>query len=400
MTERGHARIEGTLEAETQDGQLTGVIWATGTHDLRLNGEPARVTVTDSSLATTFEHLEASLPVPIGFDHPSPNSVAAETDLGTIGEVTDVELSADKSQIVMTESEITNDVAKQSLETGQLSNFDYSIVGSFDTDGESGGEPLITAAIGGVDLVDRGAVASASVGNMPPLAAAAVADNPGDLAKSRDYIEAFGHAKPWMGETPIDAIRDLQRDAIAVIEAKDEKIEELQAAQSKANAFDEAAGALGIDSSKDADARSQSLIDNATQSLRQECESLAASCPNENLEADDLRGHTVEELEAKAGELARKANEHASHVESEKSNAIARSGEASIRAGVFENSDRKDFVEKISDAVLTATESKTAERKGSAADVIRDNYGIDPSEHDDQHDLQQAISAVRRGEKE
>lgn len=401
------ARAEfGTIEAD--NGALTGVIWATGEHPLKLGGTPTRVTVSKEALDETFKELNARLesggePVEISFDHPAPNSVAAQTGLGTVGYVKDVELSEDGSQIVMTDSTITNEQAKDALEAGEFDDLSFSVVGRYSAGetAEDGTTPLDQVTIDGVDLVPEGAVASANVGSMPALAAEAAIEHPGDLETSESFINEIQRGKPWQRDNALGEIKAMQRTAGEVIEAKDEEIErlrdELEASRERADAFDAAVRAQGLSE----DAGPQVLIDAHTVDLREEVAELEASAgeidkKEKRDRAEELKGKSVDELEARAGQMALRER-RGERRKKAGSNAIAASESSGSSNNPTLGGGNDPAVEEMSNWAIGPQEELDSKERGlSASAYIEEEYGVDPSDCKDRHELQEELSEVRR----
>lgn len=175
---RGSVTQSGTVSND----RLTGVIWSTGTHPIRLGGEPTRVHVPKETIKPAFEELQgrvAAGEASIGFDHVSDGSVAAETDLGTIGRMKSIRMSRDGESIVLTDSELTSNTAQNAFASGQFDGYDFSFVGNIrpETDGNGNWvyEPdnavrVAATHIEQVDVVRHGAVNNAQIGRIPALA--------------------------------------------------------------------------------------------------------------------------------------------------------------------------------------------------------------------------------------
>jgi len=168
------ADAQDLVDAADADGPLAGVIWGAGDHDLALGGEPTPVRVPPDTIPDTFERLTDDIQagdVTIGFDHPDPDSVAAQTGIVDIGQATGVALSADERNIVLTDSELTNDQAVEAADDGAFDDLDWSVVADANVIRDETGQPkredgrilMGAARIRRIDAVDEGAVDAASI---------------------------------------------------------------------------------------------------------------------------------------------------------------------------------------------------------------------------------------------
>ncbi len=414
------------IEADNGALALTGVIWATGEHNLRIGGTPKTAAVDTESLQSTYEglnaDLEAGAEIPIGFDHPQPDSVAATTDLGTVGYVEAVELSADESEIVMTDSRITNETAKDALRAGEFDALDFSIVGGYEAAKNPKNTDVVplTAEITGVDLVIEGAVASANVGSMPPLAAAA-AEEPGDLDASAEFVEALqDHDSDAVEAADVIAAKDAEIERLrGVVDSELEEFEaemeeyvgdevakaeakakaEIEAVQERAEAFEAAAEAAGLEAGADPHA----LVDAQTLDLREEIAELEADLPSEETEDVDARvaalaGTSADDLEARLSDLALD-HSRSNRRRNTQSNAIIAG--SSDDHGIVDGSGSMDQADNIAAATLDPVEKKDASTRGlSAAAYVREEYDIDARDHDTDQSLLAAMSERRRERRE
>ena len=190
----GELQFTYQIEAAGSDdspGELVGIVWASGQHNLWVNGEPTKVHVPEDTITETFqrvqERMEAGEPPKIGFDHPDDDSVAAQTALGEIGvaqEFTQDTLDDGREAITMRESELTNSKAVEAAEAGSFEGFGFSIVGNIalatTEEGQvkkrdDGSLQVAATDIHRVDVVPDQAVEGAKNGNLPKLAEAASA---------------------------------------------------------------------------------------------------------------------------------------------------------------------------------------------------------------------------------
>jgi hypothetical protein len=261
--------IEDTVEAETGsvqaslpfsaqvsaqtdgegDAPLTGVIWATGVHSLHINGEPVQIKVDEESLRNTYERLQERVQageVSLGTDHFGSLKdvpVAEEAGLLEIGKVTGVALSDDGQKIVMTDSELTSEDARQAYQNGVFDDVGFSIDGKVRVFMDDERQPMMDEEedailaeahqIDRVDLVETGAVEGARNGNVPPVGAAAeiasrnprqpapylssmldtAAEAVSEPAQAGDALGARLQALIRQSETPEDELISLMADA-------------------------------------------------------------------------------------------------------------------------------------------------------------------------------------------
>ena len=417
----------------TQDG-LAGIVWASGQHDLWVNGEPTSVHVPEDTISDTFQRLQdrmqAGEPPKIGFDHPDDDSVAAQTALGEIGvaqEFTQDTLDDGREAITMRESEFTNSKAVEAAEAGSFEGFGFSIVGNIALETDSSGQPvkedgaLQVAAtdIQRVDVVPDQAVEGAKNGNLPELASAAAASGRMAASSPRQRsdglvrtlqaaagsIEADTDAntsKMTDGDFPtdpedLDAAKAALTEASETVEAKDEQIEELEAQVSslsdEAEHFRQIAASQGVDPDAD-DFSPQDVVDAFSEDLRAEIADLEAALPKYDTEdqqerTEDLAGKPLSELEAMAGERWREFGRSKA-----KRNELSAAVAASETVGnVDDAGSASDAASQAARSVMTAREIHAAQAKDQdPTEFIEAKHGVSPSEYSSEHELQAAIS--------
>jgi hypothetical protein len=433
------AQIEADAGSNDAAGDgLAGIVWASGTHDLWVNGEATRVHVPEDTIPDTFQRLQERMEaeaVKIGFDHPDDDSVAAQTPLGEIGEAqefTQDSLDDGREAITMRESEFTNSKAVEAAEAGSFEGFGFSIVGSIGLATTEEGQPVkrddgsleVQATdIQRVDVVPDQAVEGAKNGNLPELAAAATAA--GRVAASSPDQAAGGFVRTLRaaagsieadaeteantshmtdGSFPtdpedLDAAQSALNQASDVVEAKEEQIEDLEAEvsdlQDQADHFRQIAASQGVDPDAE-DFEAQAVIDAFTEDLRAEIADLEAALPAYDTEdqesrSEDLAGKPISELEAMAGQRWREFGRSKAKRD-ELSAAVA----ADESVGSVESAGSGGSTEEADEAakgVMTARELAEASDSGqSPADFVEANYGIEPSEYDSEHELQAKMS--------
>lgn len=418
-----------SVSAADPDGSdgLTGVVWGAGTHSLHVNGQPTNVFVPEDTVQPTYSNLQDALeagdPPGIGVDHfdglAADNvPVAADTGLLKIGEAADFDLSADERQIVMTDSDLTNPQAQQVAASGGFDGLDYSIVGDIllatDADGtprtnDDGALVVDAVRINRVDVVDDGAVESASVGNVPQLAASIAARSPAADAQFltnslRAAATAYNNTDMGSNFDPssFDDPSDALEAAADVIDEKDDTITELEAQadehKQKANAFDQIAAASGLDPSDD-DVSAQDVVDAQTEDLRREIADMEASLPSYDVDddgvedrADDLTGNSPDELQAIRGDRATEILRTEAEYDARSGAVPAGSGRTEATGG-SDGASPDDHADEIAEGVMNGRDviqARTTDQ--SPAEFVQAKYGEDPSEHDDEASLRAAIS--------
>ena len=430
-----HAHVEASDAGDASKDGLRGIVWASGQHDLWVNGDPTPVYVPDETIPETYQRVkdrvQAGDPPSIGFDHPDDESVAAQTALGEIGvarEFSQETLDDGREAVVMRDSEFTNPKAVEAAAAGSFDGFGFSIVGNIALQ-EDDGEPvqredgaLVVEAteIQRIDLVPDQAVDGATNGNLPELADAAAAS--GRLAASSPRQQADGlvrtlraaagsiDAEPsadvsGMTENDdiptdpedLDAAKAALSQASETVEAKDEQIEELQAQvaslSDEAEHFREIAASQGVDPDAD-EFTPQDVVDAFSEDLRAEIADLEAALPKYETEdqedrVDDLAGKPLSELEAMAGERWR-AFGRSKAKRDELSAAVA----ADETVGTVESEATSDEeTDRAARSVMTAREIHAANARGQdPTDFIEAEHGVSPGEYSSEHELQAAIS--------
>lgn len=415
--------------SDSTDG-LTGVVWGAGTHSLHVNGQPTEVYVPEDTVKDTYDRLQSDIeagdPPGIGVDHfdglaADDVPVAADTGLLEIGEATGFDLSADERQIVMTDSDLTNPQAQQVAASGGFDGLDYSIVGDILLATDANGQPQTTddgslqvdaVRIHRVDVVDDGAVESASVGNVPELAASIAARRP---AAGAQYLTTTLRAAatahddtPNMGNFDPSSFNDLSaavEAAADVIDEKDDTINELEAQlddyKQKANAFDQIAAASGLDPTDD-DVSAQDVVDAQTEDLRREIADMEASLPAYDVDsvearADDLKGNSPDELQAIRGDRATEILRTGAEYDARNTAVPAQSGRTQA-SGAGGGGTQNDDADEIAEGVMNGKDVIQARSTDqSPAEFVQAKYGVDPADHDSEDSLRQAINAADGG---
>jgi hypothetical protein len=232
-----------------------------------------------------------------------------------------------------------------------------------------------------------------------------------DLRTTTDMTDANDGVDLDDNPDTLEAAQAVLDDAKGVIEAKDDRIGELEAKlearEAEADAFGEIAAAHGLDPG-DEDVAPQDVIDEHTEELRQEIAELEAGSPKYGTggdgdddptvdeRAENLRGKQVATLEAMAGTLAR---EHldAQRERQERSGAVA-AGAAGGAGSGFGGGGGDEEVEQLADNCLTPAEKLEAESgEQDAAEYIRQHYDVDPADHANEQTLNAAMSAAAAG---
>jgi len=427
------AHVEAADAGEASEDGLRGIVWASGQHDLWVNGDPTPVFVPEGTIPETYQRVqdrvEAGEPPSIGFDHPDDDSVAAQTALGEIGvaeEFSQDTLDDGREAVVMRDSEFTNPKAVEAAEAGSFDGFGFSIVGNIALQ-EDGGEPVQrddgsvvveATEIQRIDLVPDQAVDGASNGNLPELAAAAeaagrlAASSPNQApeglvrtlraaAGSINEIAAADTAHMTDEDIPtdpedLDAAKAALTQASDTVEAKQEQIEELQgqvaSLSDEAEHFREIAASQGVDPD-DEEFTPQDVVDAFSEDLRAEIADLEAALPKYDLEdqdnrVDDLAGKPLSELEAMAGERWR-AFGRSKAKRDELSAAVA--ADETVGSVESEATDPEE-TDQAARSVMTAREIHAANARGQdPTDFIESEHGVSPGEYSSEHELQAAI---------
>lgn len=415
-----------TIAAESNGDGLYGVIWGAGDHDLALGGEPAGVHVPADTIPQTFDLLEqdvARRDVTIGIDHPDDDSVLAQAGLVDIGQANDVGLTADETNIVLTDSEMTNGDAQAALEAGAFDDYDFSVVADVavetDADGnrvknDDGRYVIAGTRINRVDIVTDGAVDAASIvrdqSNLPDLAAHAatvqeVADGPNqNPADAVDALEASASAisdiesmqNPNIDPNGVDDLDTAQDQLSAAADVIDDLQTEKAQMQAKAQAFSHVAEAqdIDLDDFDDEAEAAQAVVDQTTQELREEIAQMEANLADydttsEGVEAraKELAGNSPEDLRSKRGDLAYQTVQ-AQKREDQLGSAIAagdQTGQSAPGAG-------GDDADAIAEAAMDGADIiKANAADQSPADYVREQYDVEPSNYSDGDELHASI---------
>lgn len=435
------AQATGTVSFDDADVQidaassdtLAGVIWGAGDHDLSLGGQPTPVRVPPETVQPTFEALQqdvAAGDVTIGFDHPDPDSVAAQTGIVDIGEVNDVALSADDRYIVMTDSELDNDRAAEAAEAGAFDDLEWSIVGNVAIRRDDAGDPVIedgrvvldAIRITRVDAVDTGAVDAASIvrdtadlpdlkDNVQTVQQTAAADVPNrQVSAAVEALQASASALTESMQDPnlnpddiddLDDARDMISAAASVIEDQEN---ELQAARAKADGFESLLSAHGVDADdyEDVQAAAQALIDEQTADVREEIAEVEA----------DLASYDVDNVEARAEELAgddpqalqnllnaRKAEAFDAQQKAQRKGAAAAKTDTTGRTDPSGGGDNGGQNDDVALQAMDGADRIEAEAKGlDPAEYISQKYGLNAAEYDAADELHDDILAEIQGD--
>lgn len=426
-------------EADPDAAGLHGIIWASGTHDLWVNGEATRVHVPEETIPETFERLQqrmqAGEPPKIGFDHPDQDSVAAQTPLGEIGVAREFAQASDgdRETIVMQESEFTNNKAVEAAEAGSFDGMGFSIVGNIALATDQDGQPkkndegalLVEGTeIQRIDVVPDQAVEGAKHGNLEPLASAAAAagqvaaDSPNQSpdgfvrtlrAAAGSIEDPDANASHMTDGTDgddfptdpddLEAAKSALTQASDVVEQKQEKIEELQAEKSdledQAEHFRQIAASQGVDPDSD-DFEAQQVIDAFTEDLRAEIADLEAALPKYDTEdrearSEELEGKPISELEAMAGERWREFGR--SKAKRDELNAAVAASEEVGSVEAAGGSGNGSDADEAAQEVLRARELAEAQDAGqSPAEYVEAQFGIERTEYDSPAELQAQMS--------
>lgn len=427
-------QIEADASPDADADGLKGIVWASGTHDLWVNGEPTRVHVPEDTIPDTFDRLQDRMEagaVKIGFDHPDSDSVAGQTALGEIGEAQ--EFSHDsleaREAITMRDSEFTNSKAVEAAEAGSFEDMGFSIVGDIalatDDDGQpvkrdDGALKVAATDIHRVDVVADQAVEGAKHGNLPELAEAAVAAgrmaaSPGSTSEGfvRTLRAAAGSIEEAEADTShmtdaddfptdpddLEAAKNALTQASDTVEAKEEQIEDLEAKVSdledQADHFRQIAASQGVDPDAD-DFEPQDVVDAFSEDTRAEIADLESALPQydtEDIEArkDELEGKPISELEAMVGDRWRKFGRSKAKRDELSVAVTAEESVGSVESPSGENGGTE--ADEAAKGVLRARELQEAQANGvSPSEFVADTYGIEASEYDSEHELQAQLS--------
>jgi len=423
-----------TLEADDDGGPLMGVIWGAGDHDLVLGGQPTPVRVPEETVPATFEALQDDVKsddVTLGFDHPGRDSVAEQTGIVDIGVAEDVALTDDERHIVLTDSELTNDRAAEAAESGEFDDLEWSIVADVrvrrDEDGdpvtEDGRVVLDATRINRVDAVTDGAVDAASIERsqeaLPDLKSqvATITEAADTERPNRETItaaaEALRASAAALDDTDMsnfdpDEFDDVSKALEAASDVIEDQEDELEAQRERiaevADAFGEVLEAADeavdvdldeIDVTEEPDAAAQAVIDAQTVDLREEIADLEADLAKYETSDDDVEARAEELAGQSATDLRAMRNERAyeaMQVEQEKQTrgAAAAQTDTTGRADVTAGNDT-DADELALSAMDGADRVKAEASNKSPAEYLREEYGIEASEFDDEGALRAEV---------
>lgn len=430
-------RAEGSLavdqtRVEAASDALRGIVWAAGDHDLSLGGNPTGVRVPAETVDQTFDWLTEDIQddgVGIGFDHPDRDSVAAQTGLVEIGEADAVGLSETGDEIVLTDSTLTNDQAVAAAADGQFDQLDFSVVADVavreddngETVTENGRVVLDAVRITRIDVVNDGAVASASIttdqSDLPSLqqtVAAAVAD-PSARSDAVDALRASAAAlqtnmdnnSTGISTDPTDlsaARSELSAAADMIEQLEGEKATLKDAFTSVVAAHDADVDPSDVDDAPDAAA--QAVIDAATVELRKEIAQVEADLAKYDTDdvpkrTEQLKGSDAEELRRRRDRVKAEAYDREQRRQS-KGAAAARQDTVGRSSATGGDTDADLKAEDMAKKALDGRDRLTVETTDSlsASQLLRDSYGIDASAYQDVDELRTAVTAARTGDNE
>jgi len=406
-----------TLTASDGDGDggatLTGVIWGAGDHDLALGGDATPVRVPQETIEPTFRALQDDIDagdVTLGFDHPDPDSVAAQTGIVDIGVADSAALTADDRQIVLTDSTLTADRAADAARNGQFDDLDWSVVADVavrrDADGsvqkDDGRVVLDAVRIRRIDAVETGAVDAASIERdraaLPDLREQTrrvrnAAQGATPTTTAADALRASAQTIQTMDtiSTDPDDLEGAQRQLEAAGDIIDRQRDELETAQAAVDAFEDVLSAHGVDRDDfdSATAAAQAVIDEQTEATRREIAELEADLPQYDTSdvdsrVSDLAGSAPQDLQNTLN--ARKATAYdAEQTRQSKARATAKDD----KRGRVSATDRSGGGQTDADAddvalgAMDGGDRIEAEAAGIApADYVREQYGLDASQYD------------------
>lgn len=421
-------RATATLTLTADDATLTGVIWGAGDHDLALGGDPTPVHVPQETVRPTLQALRDDIDagdVTLGFDHPDPDSVAAQTGIVDIGVAEEVALTADDSHIVLTDSTLTADRAADAARDGQFDGLDWSVVADVavrrDADGsvrESDGRVVLDAVrIRRIDAVETGAVDAASIERDPAAlpdlkdqtqrvvdAAAGVASP----TTAADALRASAGAITDMDTitTDPDDLDGAQRQLEAAGDIIDRQRDELETARAAASAFEDVLSAHGVDRDDfdSATEAAQAVVDEQTEQTRRAIAELEADLPqfdtaDVDSRAEDLAGNSPQDLQNTLN--ARKATAYDAEQKRQSKGRAAAKDDQRGRVSATDRSDGGDTDAAADDIALGAMDGGDrieAEAAGkNPAQYVQDRYGLDASRYDAADDLHDDIIQTMNG---
>lgn len=431
----GPVHVDHDVEAAASQAPLSGIIWGAGDHNLSLGGTPTAVRVPPESIAPTFEALRdavAAGDVTLGFDHPAPDSVAAQTGIVDIGTADGVALSADGQFIVLTDSTLTNDQAQAAADDGRFDGLDWSVVADVAVRRDDAGDPVVedgrvvidATRIRRIDAVDTGAVDAASIvrdhAALPDLAdqsavvrqvaastdpdfpEAAVALRASAAALSDHMTQTFD---PDVDDDVPDAVREQLEAAASII---DDQTERLEAAEAKADGFITLLTAHGLDADDfdtPADA-AQAIIDEQTTDIREDIARLEASLATYDTtddtvddRVDDLAGTSPDDLRNLLN--ARKADAYDRDQKAASKGRAITAGDTQGRTSPI-GGDGAGGSADADDVALGAMDGEdriqAAATGQSPAEYVKARYGLEASAYDASDSLHNDIRAALRGD--
>lgn len=421
------------IQASGDGSALTGIVWGAGDHDLALGGKPTPVRVPPETVPATFERLKDDLQageVTIGFDHPDPDSVAAQTGIVDIGTATAAAISADQRFIVLTDSELKNEQAIEAAERGDFDGLDWSIVADVAVRRDDNGDPvtedgrvvLDATRIRRIDAVDDGAVDQASIERtqaaLPDLtdevrmvqeaAEAGLEDIGTDAVVSALQATAAAYSDIEDMDTnfdpdDVDDIEAARKQISAAADVIDEQEQELNAAKAQADAFEGLLAAHDVDQDEfdGPTEAAQAVIDDQTEDIRQEIADMEAKLAAFETTEDDvddrvdaLAGRSPTELQnvlnarkAKAFEVQQsKAQKGAAAAQVDQTGAASFAGGAGGDDGqaddiALEAMDGADRIQQTADGV-------------SPSEYVQAEYGLNAAEYENADTLHDDIMAA------
>lgn len=440
---RSRITVEGAGEDFGDDG-LTGVVWAAGEANMYVNGEPTKVWVPPESIPHTFNALKSAVQSghkpAIGLDHGDSLHrdtvpIASELDVLTIGEATDFALSEDGEKIVLTESNLKPDFEAKASDLGQ---YDFSMVGTLRIHRDDDGQPItrdgrlvVTAElIEQIDVVRKGAVPDATItADLPPLQQAASSAAAHPTRPATAFKSSLRAMAKRTDDLPMQTLEELDLDdaspsdvygqAEQVVEAKDERIQQLRAVaeaagidpegddveseaerlKAHAEAVETLADHHDVDLDEDGVAE---LIDEHTEGLRHDVAKKEATLPGYAVgtddgpsvedRADDLKGTSPGELEAMNGKRATEILETEEAREQYARGFASGDGQSSVGGGQQPDDDAEAFAKEAMTAhdAMEFADSDT----DSAVEFMAKQKGEepDPAKYDSPGDYIQAVN--------
>jgi hypothetical protein len=332
-----------------------------------------------------------------------------------------VALASDGRNIVLTDSELTNDNALQAAADGAFDDLDWSIVADVavrrDQNGdivtEDGRVVIDAARIRRIDAVNTGAVDAASIERtrdaLPELQdgsqtvrQAASASNPTEAVQAlRASATAISEHMNGTNIDPnvddLDEARDQLEAAASII---DDQEDELESAKAKATGFQRLIEAhdIDVDDFEDAEAAAQAVIDDQTEDTRREIAELEADLAQFDTDdvdarASELEGNSPSDLRNTLNDRKATAFDVQQSRQS-KGRAAAKddkSGRLNASGGFKSGNDSED-ADALAMSAMDGKDRIQAEAAGqSPAEYIRDEYGVEAGQHDDADSVRREI---------